>query len=98
LFNTETGDGTNSARGWLDAPPTLRTVQFLQSTNCPTDKLILGDFSRYAMGLRTSASVEASTTAGEAFERHQVRVKISMRFDFVPLMEQAFHALTGLTD
>lgn len=97
LFNTETGDGTNAARGWLGAPPTLSNVTFLQSTNCPEDKLILGDFSKYVMGLRTSALVEASTQAGDAFVNHQVLVKISMRFDFVPLMEEAFHALEDIS-
>jgi len=98
LFNTEVGDGINASRGWLNAPPTLANVRFLQSTNCPADKLILGDFSKYVMGLKTSALVEATVTGGEAFVRHQVLVKVSMRFDFVPLMEDAFHVLEGLTD
>jgi HK97 family phage major capsid protein len=98
LFNTEVGDGATTPRGWLGAPPTLANVRFLQSTNCPATKLVLGDFSKYFMGMRTAAEVEVSTQAGESFERHQVLAKISMRFDFVPIMEEAFHALEGLTD
>lgn len=98
LFNTETGDGTNAARGWLDAPPTLRDMLFLQSTNCPEDKLVVGDFSKYCMGMRTGALVEATTEAGDAFKNHQLLVKISMRFDFNCLDQSAFHILSGITD
>ena len=98
LFNTETGDGTNSARGWLDAPPTLRDMLFLQTTNCPEDKLVVGDFTKYCMGMRTGALVEATTTGGDAFKNHQLLVKISMRFDFNCLDQSAFHILSGITD
>jgi HK97 family phage major capsid protein len=97
LFNTETGDGVNAARGWLDVPPSLRTLQFLQTTNNPDTKAMVGDFTRYAMGLRSSPLVEATTTGGDAFGNHQVHVKITCRFDFAALDATAFHSLTGLT-
>jgi HK97 family phage major capsid protein len=97
LFNTETGDGINSARGWLDIPPSLRNLQFLQTTNNSDTKAMVGDFTRYAMGLRSSPLVEATTTGGDAFGNHQVHVKITCRFDFAPLDASAFHSLTGLT-
>lgn len=98
LFNTEVGDGINASRGWLDAPPTLRDMMFLQSTNCPEDKLVVGDFSKYCMGMRTGAMVEASTTAGDAFKNHSILVKISMRFDFNCLDQSGFHILSGISD
>ena len=97
LADIETGDGTNSARGWLNAPPTLKDTRFLQSTNCPLAKLVIGDFSRYLMGVRTGARVEASTEAGDAFANHQVWLKITMRFDFITLDDSAFELLTGIT-
>jgi|GEM_PF-2009241 len=97
LYNIETGDGTNAARGWLDVPPSLRNVQFLQTTNCPDTKAMLGDFSKFAMGLRSSPLVEATQVGGDAFERHQVLIKITARIDFVALDASAFHALEGLT-
>lgn len=98
LFEAESGDGTNSARNWLDRPPTLKDVQFLQTTNNPDDKLLIGDFSRYALGLRTSPLVEATSTGGDSFENHQIHVKITCRFDFAPLDQKAFHKLEGITD
>ena len=97
LAEIETGDGTNAARGWLNAPPTLKDTRFLQSTNCPVAKLVIGDFSRYLMGVRTGARVEASTEAGDAFANHQVWLKITMRFDFITLDDTAFELLTGIT-
>jgi HK97 family phage major capsid protein len=97
LAEIETGDGTNAARGWLNAPPTLKDTRFLQSTNCPQAKMVIGDFSRYLMGVRTGARVEASTEAGDAFANHQVWLKITMRFDFITLDDTAFELLTGIT-
>lgn len=97
LLEIETGDGTNSARGWLGAPPTLANVAMLNTTHCPTAKAVLGDFNMYAMGVRTGALVEASTVAGDAMEKHQIWVKITQRFDFVTLDDSAFHILEGIT-
>lgn len=97
LFNSTTGDGINSAKGWLDIPPTLRGMSFLQTTNNPDTKALIGDFSRYAMGLRTAPLVEATNSGGDAFETHSILVKITCRFDFAPLDASAFHSLTGLT-
>lgn len=45
LLSIETGDGTNSARGWLGKPPTLENVTLLETTHCPLAKAIIGDFS-----------------------------------------------------
>jgi HK97 family phage major capsid protein len=98
LFNAEVGDGVNASRGWLDAPPTLRQMQFLQTTNNADDKMLMGDFSRYAVGLRSSPLVEATSVGGEAFSSHQVHVKITARFDFAPLDRKAFRKMTGITD
>lgn len=93
----ETGDGTNAARGWLGRPETLANVQFLSSTHCPSDQLVIGDFSKYAMGMRLGTRIEVSSEAGTAFEDHQVWIKIFSRIDFVPLDVSAFHALTGIS-
>jgi HK97 family phage major capsid protein len=97
LFNIETGDGTNAARGWLSISPSLKDVLFLQTTHCPDTKAMLGDFTKFAMALRSSPLVEATQVGGDAFERHQVLIKITSRIDFVALDSSAFHSLEGLT-
>ena len=97
LSAIETGAGVTAARGWLNAPPSLSNTRLLQSTNMPLAKLVIGDFSRYLMGVRTGARVEASTEAGDAFANHQVWLKITMRFDFITLDDTAFELLTGIT-
>ncbi len=97
LLNSAAGDGVNSSRGWLGAPPTLANVQMLSTTSCPVAKMIIGDFTRYLVGIRSGALVEASTVAGDAFAKHQVHVKITSRFDFVTLDDSAFEILAGIT-
>ncbi|MCO8122929.1 phage major capsid protein, partial [Stieleria sp. TO1_6] len=97
LFNIPTGDGTNSARGWLEPPPTIRDKQYLHTTNCPLEQAVVGDFTKYLMGLRTGFQIETTTAAGEAFARHQVWIKATQRFDFTTLDDTAFHNLSGIT-
>lgn len=94
----ETGDGTNAARGWLGRPSTLENVQFLATSHCPVDQLIIGDFSRFAMGMRLGMRIETTMDADGAFENHQMAIKIFSRIDFVPLDSTAFYVLTGITD
>ncbi|OYP34140.1 phage major capsid protein [Rhodopirellula sp. MGV] len=97
LFNIETGDGENSARGWLEAPPTIRGKQYLPTTNCPAGKMAIGDFSKYFMGVRTGIVIEVSREAGNAFQNHEVYIKATARFDFVSVDDTAFEILTGIT-
>jgi HK97 family phage major capsid protein len=97
LFSIQTGDGTNAARGWLGRPEVLQNVQFLQTKNCADASAIVGDFSQFLMAMKAGPVVEVSTTAGNAFEKHQVLVKVFQRIDFVPLRTDAFYGLTGIT-
>ncbi|MDV6034743.1 MAG: phage major capsid protein [Phycisphaera sp. RhM] len=97
LMEIESGDGSTSARNWLNRPPTLDNVGFLQTTACPLAKLVIGDFTRFYMGLRTGIRVELSTEAGDAFQKHQVYVKCTSRFDFVSVDDSAFEILEGIT-
>ena len=97
LLELETGDGSNSARGWLGAPPTMDGVTVYNTTHCPLESAITGDFSKFAMGVRGDMRIEASTVAGEAFERHQIWLKVVARIGFAPLDESAFHILSGIT-
>lgn len=92
-----TGDGTNSAKGWLSSPETVRDKTQLVTSNCPDDKLIIGEWQHYAMGVRNQISVEATTTGGNSFADHQIWLKVYARVAFVPLDVTAFHALTGIT-
>lgn len=82
---------------WLDAPPVLRGVTGLDSTSVPDDKAVVGDFSRFALGLRQAASIEVTETGDEAFSRHQVLFKVWFRGDFACLDASAFQILDDIT-
>jgi len=91
------GDGTNSAKLWLGPPPSLNGVGMLPTTGIDTGTAIVGDGSKILVGFRTQARVETSTAAGEAFDRHQLKFKITLRFDFGLTHGAAFHVLSGIT-
>jgi HK97 family phage major capsid protein len=91
------GDGTNSAKLWLGPPPSLNGVKRFTTKNCSDANLYLGQWDQFAIALRQDAMIEVSTTAGDAFKKHQVFVKITMRADVGALHIAAFHALTGIT-
>ena len=97
LMDQASGDGTNSAKLWQQAPPSLANVSFVDSTNMTSTKLVVGDFSKYAMGLWTGFQIEVSSTAGDMFKKHAVAIKITARMDFAVLDASAFYRLTGLT-
>eukprot|EP00913_Durusdinium_trenchii_P028474 g26702.t1 len=92
-----TGDGSSSAKNWLGAPPSLDGVTRHQTTNITTADILIGDFTKAFIGMRQEAQVEVSTTAESFFSKHQVGVKITLRFDCNLAQAGAFHALNGIT-
>lgn len=91
------GDGTNSAKLWLGPPPSLDGIAMRPTTGIGTDQAIVGDGSKVIVGFRTQARVEMSTAADDAFEKHQVKWKITLRFDLGLTHAAAFHLLDGIT-
>jgi HK97 family phage major capsid protein len=91
------GDGTNSAKLWLGPPPGVANLVPFATPNCPLADGFIGDFAKAALGVRSEALIEMSNTAGNAFAKHQVLIKITMRWDFAALHGAAFHVLTGIT-
>jgi HK97 family phage major capsid protein len=91
------GDGANSAKLWLGPPPSLDGVRRLETTAIGNAQAVTGQFDRAIFGFRTGATIEVSNIAQSAFEKHQVKVKITQRFDFLVLRKEAFHVLNGIT-
>jgi HK97 family phage major capsid protein len=91
------GDGTNAAKTWLGPPPSLDDVRRHDTTSIATSSAVIGDFRFGLFGWRTGAMIEASNVAQGAFEKHQIKVKVTQRFDFVTTRPAAFHSLTGIT-
>ncbi|HUP82226.1 MAG TPA: phage major capsid protein [Pirellula sp.] len=97
LLNQASGDGTNSAKLWQDAPPSLKNTKITDSSNMTSTKLVIGDFSKYAIGIVPSMQIEVSATSGTMMQKHGVAIKAVVRCDFVLLDSSAFYRLTGLT-
>jgi HK97 family phage major capsid protein len=91
------GDGTNSAKLWLGPPPSLAGVDFLQTTAVTTALAVAGEFKHCLMGVRTGMALETTTSADDAFEKHQVKFKITQRFAFAVTQPSAFYVLSGIT-
>jgi HK97 family phage major capsid protein len=82
---------------WLGPPATLDGMQRLTTTNCPDANLFVGDFSQFVFGIRTNATLEVTTTGGDAFAKHQLWIKLTFRGDIGLLDSSAFHVLKGIT-
>ncbi|QDV66167.1 phage major capsid protein [Crateriforma conspicua] len=82
---------------WLTAPPVMKDLPMLETTHMPEGKIICGDFTKFALGLRQGATVEFSREAGESFERGQVMYRIMWRGNYVMYDETAFHILNDAT-
>ena len=90
LNNTWPGDG-------LGAPPSVAPLQRLTTSEIGDADVLVGDFSQLLVGFRTQAHIEVTREAASAFEKHQVLIKITLRFDSNLARGGAFHRLTGIT-
>lgn len=80
------------------APDLISAIKRLHSTSIPanlgtgTDESIAfaGDFTKLLWGVRQGMQLEISTTAGDAFKRHQVAIKCVWRGDFALEQPAAF--------
>ena len=81
---------------WFPAPPpSIAALQRFVSTQVPAGDIFVGDFTKMVLGVRTDASVEVSTTAGSAFARHQILLKLVFRGDWGYTRPRAIQRLTG---
>jgi HK97 family phage major capsid protein len=96
LQTIDAGTGTESTRAWLLEPASVSGKSLITTTSMPDDKIVVGDFRHYAMGMRQQPVLEA-TSVGDSFKTHTVEIKVTQRLDFAPLDPSAFHILTGVT-
>lgn len=97
LATLTTGDGTNAAKTWLGPPATVAPLSPYTTTACPNDYLFIGDFTQAVFAVRQYAEIHVSTEADEAFERNQVKIRITWRGDIGFLRPDWFFRLEGIT-
>jgi len=69
----------------------------LTTTSIGDADILIGDLSQLLVAIRTQAHIEVTREAASAFEKHQVLIKITLRFDSNLARGGAFHRLTGIT-
>ncbi len=79
---------------WLGPPPTLANVAMLSSTQVPSNKVAIGDFSQFAMGVRTQMRLDFTDVGAGAFEKNQRVFRVYWRGDFALLDERALQIIT----
>lgn len=94
---TTSGDGVNAAKLWLGPPSGVAELSMWDSSNMTDTDAIVGDWSSLLVGMRTGLMIETSNEAGEAFEKHQTKIKATWRIDSTIERNDAFWSLTGLT-
>lgn len=80
---------------------TYAAMRKLQTTSCPDDVIIIGDFSQLILGLRLPVSIETSGAGGEgangdAFARYQVLIRAVARCDTAVIRPGFFAAITNI--
>jgi HK97 family phage major capsid protein len=93
--------------GWLPAPELLKNLQWLESTAVQHHEpegepenhsdAFLGDFSQLVVGLRQNAFIELSTEAGNAFQKHQLAIKVTLRGTIGVLRPSHFARLVNIS-
>jgi len=96
LCTQVTGDGTNSPKGWLGAPPTVVDLPRYPTTSCPASNIFLGDFSEFAVWTRLAPEIMLDPF-GSSFSKFGVKVRCVWRGDVGPMRYEAFHRLSGVS-
>jgi HK97 family phage prohead protease/HK97 family phage major capsid protein len=85
------------ANHYAEPPAAVRNLSALITSAMPDATMALGDFSQFIIGLRQSPLIEVTTEGGDAFEKHQVFVKVTWRGCFNTTHRDAFCLLTGIS-
>ena len=97
LRSLTTGDGTNSAKNWLPAPPDIAEMQQLVSNQVAVGNSVFGDFTTIMLGLRQDIRIEVSNSANNSFEKNMVMIRATWRGDWNFEHSEHLVRLIGIT-
>ena len=86
----------SEANHYAVAPPAIAALTPFSTNNIPDTAGVIGNFTKYIVGLRQAPVIELTTEGGDAWSKHQVRVKISWRGDFALANPTAFTVLDSI--
>jgi len=81
---------------YLTAPPAYTNLSQFVTNSIETSTAIVGQWDALLIGLRQGIMLEVSTTAGDAFSKHEVLIKATMRAD-VNIAAPFFVPMTGIS-
>jgi len=90
----EIGEGSESEVGGVSKNLGLMR---LTTTSIGDADILIGNFAQLLVAIRTQVHIEVTREAANAFEKHQVLINITLRFDSNLARGGAFHKLTGIT-
>jgi hypothetical protein len=96
LAKLKSGDGSNSAKLYRDAPKEVAALLALISNQGASGCAYLGDFTEQTIGLRQGVKIELTQTGGDSFTKHQVLIKAVWRGDFVALQPRHLCYISGI--
>lgn len=70
---------------WQEPPQLVKDKQQLVTNHMPDDSMFVGDFSQFALGLRSGLKVDFTDVGAGAFERNQRVFRVLWRGDFICL-------------
>lgn len=90
---------------YLVAPKLIENIKNLYTSSIPTNLgtesnesyAFAGDFSKMLFAIRQNMELEVSTISGEAFQKHQVQIKLTMRADVGVEQPSHFVKIVGIT-
>ena len=87
----------SEANHYATAPPLVAEMTEYVTNAMDSGNAIVGAFENVMIGVRQDAKVEVSTEADDAFEKHQVHIKVTYRGDFALEHADQFVTLTGIS-
>jgi len=79
------------------SPAEAAALTRLPTTAATAGTLTLGGFGSMLMGLRQDAALEVSSEAGDAFKKHQIHIKMTLRLDFALGWPRHIAQMSGIT-
>jgi HK97 family phage major capsid protein len=87
----------SEANHYCPMPPEVAALYRGSTSAMPDTDGILGDFTKYIIGLRQPVEVEVTREGGDSFKKHQVLVKVTWRGDFNCEDREAFCLLQSIS-
>ena len=96
LLTLKQGDGTNSPLAYQEPPEDAKLLQRFVTTSMTDTDAVISDMSKMLVGVRQNILVESTDSGDDAFSKHQIGIKATMRVAMALEDPEAFCSLTDI--